>query len=139
LRKIAAAVPIDGLRNEDVGEYAGRCFDYLAANLELLRLLQWEALAYGKDEVPDEEGRTAHNREKVDAFAVMRNGRASDGQPDAAHLFALVLAVAQWWFAVPQVARMITGSTGHTRDEHDHRRATVVEAARRLTNTTTDC
>jgi len=133
LAQVAAAVPIDALRHEDAGAYAGRCFDYLVAHPDFMRLLHWEALEYGEDEVPDEARRTASYRQKVDAFAATQSDGTLVGQPDAAHLYFLILAVAQWWFAAPQIARMITGSAGHSRAEHDRRRAAVVEAARRLT------
>ena len=136
LGKVAEAVPIDVVRDEDAGEYAGRCFDYMAVHPELIRLLQWEALEYGDDEVPDEVGRTEHYRQKVDSFSNTQHGGALSGQSEAAHLFSLVLAVSQWWFTVPQIARMVTGAPARNRAERDRRRASVVEAARRLTGTT---
>jgi hypothetical protein len=85
--------------------------------------------------VPDEAGRTEHYRQKVVAFSGAQERGVSSTHPDAAHLYSLVLAVAQWWFAVPQIARMITGAKGANRAERDHRRASVVEAARRLSGT----
>jgi AcrR family transcriptional regulator len=47
-------------------------------------------------------------------------------------LFALVLSLAAWWFAVPQVVRMLTGAPADAKAERTGRRAAVVEAARRL-------
>ncbi|MEU4448109.1 TetR family transcriptional regulator [Actinosynnema sp. NPDC050801] len=125
LAKIAAAVPLDGLR--DVGEYAGRCFDYHLAHPHLVRLLQWEALAYGDGAVPDEEGRVAHYRRKVEAFRAAQADGVVDASPEAADLVFTVMSLAAWWFAVPQVARMVTGP-----DDVERRRAVVVDAARRL-------
>ena len=49
---------------------------------------------------------------------------------DADHIAFLVLALAGWWFAAPQVARMLTGEP--TEEEHARRRASVIEAARRF-------
>ena len=46
----------------------------------------------------------------------------------------LLLSLAGYWAALPQVARMITGTTAATGDEHARRRAAVVMAARRLGN-----
>jgi AcrR family transcriptional regulator len=136
LAKVADAVPVDVLRDQGAGEYAGCCFDYLATHPELIRLLHWEALTYGDEEVPDEARRTDYYRQKVESLAAVQATQgieASAGQPDAAHLFSLVLAVAHWWFALPQLARMITGSGSQDHAEHDRRRATVVEAITRLT------
>ncbi|WP_426577193.1 hypothetical protein ACP179_02765 [Xenorhabdus stockiae] len=50
--------------------------------------------------------------------------------PVIQYLAFLILSLAGWWSAVPQVARMLTGSD--SQQEHDRRRASVVEAARRL-------
>jgi hypothetical protein len=47
----------------------------------------------------------------------------------------LLLAVAGYWAALPQVARMITDTNANEADETARRRAGVVEAARRLTAT----
>lgn len=127
LAKIAAAVPFDAESLRDVGEYAGRCFDYHVANPHLVRLLQWEALAYGDGAVPDEEGRAAHYRRKVEAFRSAQADGVMVASPGAADLVFLIMSLSSWWLAVPQVARMVTGQV----DLAD-RRAAVVEAARRM-------
>ena len=132
LAKVAAAVPLSSLREDDVGEYAGRCFDYHAAHPRLARLLHWEGLSYGDAEVPDERGRAEHYRAKADVFAAAQRDGLLVDDPDAPYLVFLVLALAAWWFAVPQVARMLTGASGDAKAERARRRAAVVEAARRL-------
>jgi len=132
LALIAAAVPMQFLEEEDVGEFAGRIFDYHASHPHLARLLHWEALAYGAAEVPDEDVRGAYYREKVEAFAAgQRAGLLAEG-PDAAHLVFLILSLAAWWFAVPQVVRMLRGATDDLEQERALQRVAVVEAARRL-------
>ena len=128
MAKIAEAIPPEILTEVDIGEYAGRCYDYPVAHPHFARLLQWEALAYGEKPVPDEDARVAHYRRKVAGFE--RSPR--DGAIDPAHLVFLAMAMATWWDAVPQLARMVTGVSEVTPDEHARRRATVVEAARRL-------
>jgi len=135
LAKAAAAVPITSLREEDIGEYAGRVFDYHAAHPQLLRLLHWEALTYGHQEIPDEQSRTAYYRAKVEAVASAQRDGLVAGQPDAAHLLFLVLSMSLWWFAVPQVASMVTGSDPDNPAERARRRAATVTAARRLAHT----
>jgi AcrR family transcriptional regulator len=134
LAKAAAAVPVESLRDEDLGAYAGRVFDYHAAHPQLIRLLHWEALAYGAGRVPDERARTAYYREKTAAFAAAQRDGILTDQLDPDHLLFLTLALALWWFAVPQLARMITGSKERSRGEQARRRAAVVHAARSLAN-----
>jgi Tetracyclin repressor-like, C-terminal domain len=44
-----------------------------AAHPQLIRLLQWEALAYGEGKIPDERVRTAYYRDKAAAFAAAQD------------------------------------------------------------------
>lgn len=132
LAKVAAAVPVQSLREQDVGEYAGRLFDYHAAGPHLVRLLLWEALTYADGEIPDRASRTAYYEQKVGVFAEAQRDGVIASNPDPAQLLFLILAVADWWFAVPQLALMLTGSDGQGEDEQARRRAIVVAAARRL-------
>lgn len=130
LAQVADAVPLDVLREAGAGEYAGRSFDYLATHPELSRLLHWEALTYGDDEVPDEARRTAYYQQKVETLGAIRAARGfepNDRQPD--HLFSLVFAIVHWWFGLPQLARMLARPVTDDRAEYDRRRATVVAAA----------
>jgi len=131
LAAVAAAVPLASLGEQDIGEFAGAVFDHHAANPTLVRLLHWEGLAYSGP-VPDESARTGFYLAKVEAFEAARRRGALAGSPDAAHLVFLVLSLAAWWFAVPQVARMLTGADADDPGELARRRAAVVEAARRL-------
>jgi hypothetical protein len=130
LAKLAASVspPEGGL--EDIGEFAGRTFDYHAAHPELARLLLWEGLAGGP--VADEANRTAHYRRKALAYATAQREGVLDGDLDPAHLVFLIIGLAAWWICVPQLARMLTGADDHEPTEHARRRAFVVRAAERL-------
>ena len=131
MAKIAVALPTGKLMAEDPGEYAGRCYDYHVEHPHLLRLLLWEALDRGAAEVSDEPARTEHYRRKVsDAYP----DRPVDAEPlTPEHVMFIIMAMAAWWEAVPQVARMMTGIGQVTPQEHARRRSAVVEAARRLT------
>jgi AcrR family transcriptional regulator len=131
LAKIAAAVPLESIRADDVGEFAGRIFDYHAANPDLVRLLHWEGLAFA-DAVPDEAARAEYYRRKVDAFASAQYDGILDTELDAEDMVFFIIALAAWWFAVPQVARMLTGNDRRGEPEHARRRDAVVRAARRL-------
>ncbi len=130
LKELAASVvrPAGGL--EEIGEFAGRTFDYYAAHPQLARLLLWEGLAGVP--VADEANRTAHYQQKAQAYAdAQRDGVLDDGL-DPAHLVFLIIALAAWWVSVPQLARMLTGADGTDPAEHARRRASVVRAAQRL-------
>lgn len=129
LAKVAQAVPIESFATEDVGEYAGRAYDYHCEHPELSRLLRWEGLAFD-GEVPDEAQRREYYGYKIKAVTDSQQQGAITHAIDADHLVFLVLALAGWWSAVPQVARMLTGRDDP--QEHARRRASVVEAARRL-------
>ncbi|NYJ35028.1 hypothetical protein [Nocardiopsis aegyptia] len=46
LVKVARAVPVESFATEDVGEYAGRVYDYHCRHPELSRLLRWEGRVF---------------------------------------------------------------------------------------------
>lgn len=130
LAKVAQAVPVESFATEDIGDYAGCVYDYHRERPELNRLMRWEGLSFD-GEVPDEAQRREYYGYKTSAMADgQRHGAATDAI-DADHLMFLVLSLAGWWFAVPQVARMMTEPLSE--EEHSRRRASVVEAVRRLT------
>lgn len=129
LAKVARDVPVESFATEDVGEYAGRVYDYHRAHPELGRLMRWEGLAFDA-EVPDEAERREYYGYKVAAMSDGQSTGAVSNAIDADHLMFLVLSLAGWWSAVPQVARMITAA--ESKAEHARRRASVVMAARRL-------
>ncbi|CNJ84384.1 HTH-type transcriptional regulator RutR [Yersinia aldovae] len=129
LAKAALAVPVELFVGEDIGEYAGRVYDYHCEHPELSRLMSWEGLVFdGK--VPDEDLRRQYYGYKVQAFADAQHRGTITRAFDASHLAFLVLALAGWWSAVPQVARMFTDPDDS--NENAKRRTSVVEAARRL-------
>ncbi|MEW2517969.1 TetR family transcriptional regulator [Actinacidiphila alni] len=130
LDKLAAGVALGNPGYQDIGEFAGRTFDYHADHPELARLLQWEGLSGGP--VADEVNRTVHYQDKVRAVAAAQREGVLDDGLDPAHLVFLLIALAAWWFSVPQLAAMLTGADPDAPEERARRRAGVVEAARRL-------
>ena len=129
LTKAAEAVPPAFDEGEAVGAYAGRLSDYHRQRPELIRLLCWEALTFD-DEVPEEELRREHYQRKI---AGMRSGQDSGAltrDVDPGALMLMIMSLTGWWSTAPQVARMLCGPLDE--EEHDRRRAIVVEAARRL-------
>lgn len=129
LEKLAASVgKPSGF--EEIGEFAGRTFDYHAAHPELVRLLLWEGLAGGP--IADEADRTSHYRFKTAAYADAQRSGILDGELDPDHLVFLIIGLAAWWYTVPQLAGMLTGAGYEDADERARRRDTVVRAAQRL-------
>src|ERR1700722_22324 len=130
LEKLAGSVQLLAGGLEDIGEFAGRTFDYHAAHPQLVRLLLWEGLADGP--VADEANRTAHYQNKARAYAAAQRAGILGDDIDPDHLVFLIIALAAWWLAVPQLAFMLTGSDGRDAGEHARRRASVVRGAERL-------
>ena len=129
LVQVAQSVPVASFAREDVGDYAGRVYDYHRERPELIRLLRWEALAFD-GEVPDEAQRREYYGYKSAAVVGGQEAGTITRDIDAAHLILFVLSIAGWWSTVPQVARMLCGPPSE--EEHRVRRAAVVTAARRL-------
>ena len=95
LDKLAASVgrPESGL--EDIGEFAGRTYDYYAAHPELIRLLLWEHLSGGP--AADEANRTAHYKAKAQAYAAAQDKGVLDGDLDPAHqAFRAMIRNTRW-------------------------------------------
>lgn len=129
LAKVAQAVPVTSFATEDIGEWAGKVYDYHCTSPELNRLMRWEGL-YFDEQAPDEELRRTYYSRKTHAVELGQEAGILTTDIDADHIAFLVLAIAGWWSAVPQVARMFTGPD--TKDEHERRRAVVIQAARRI-------
>ena len=127
----AGAVPLDATDADALGEFAGQLYDYSREHPEFVRLLMWEALSYS-DEVPDEaQRRSTYQNRSAFIEAGQASGRVTSAlAPEALHF--IVLAIAAYWTALPQVARMVTGTTAEDPDDTARRRESVVTAARRL-------
>lgn len=130
----AQTVPLESAEPAAVSEYAGRLFDYHRQNPVLVRLLLWEALAF-PDEVPEENLRRDSYGAKSAVFEAGQNDGALTGSIPADLMNFLLLALAGYWAAMPQVARMITGTNANDVEETARQREGVMEAARRLTAT----
>ena len=91
LDKLAASVPPGPAGLEDIGEFAGRTFDYQAANPQLVRLLLWEGLS---GQVADETSRTAHYQKKALAYRAAQRAGTLAGDLDADHLAFFIIGLA---------------------------------------------
>lgn len=130
LQQLAVAVgePEGGLEN--IGEFAGRTFDYHQEHPELVRLLLWEALS--REPPVDEAARGAHYQDKVARYAAAQRDGTLDDEIDADYAIFMVVALAAWWVAVPQLARLLTGANPDNPAERARRRAAVVRAVERI-------
>lgn len=131
LATAAHDVPLDTTDAADLGDYAGRLYDYHRQHPELVRLLQWEALTFD-GEVPEEERRREYYRSKTAAYAAAQVDGTITARVAPDLLYFSLLSLAAYWAALPQVARMITGASADDPDEDARRRAAVVHAAQRL-------
>ena len=131
LIKVAQSVPLKSFEEEDIAEYAGRVYDYHCVHPELSRLLLWEGLIYSSQEVPNENIRCENYNCKIEAIKKEQNeGRVTD-EIEASYLTFMILALANSWFMLPQVARMFT-PIEDIDNPHEKRRAMIIEAAKRL-------
>jgi len=131
LIKVAQSVPLKSFEEEDIAEYAGRVYDYHCVHPELSRLLLWEGLIYSSQEVPNENIRCENYNCKIEAIKKEQNeGRVTD-EIEASYLTFMILALANSWFMLPQVARMFT-PIEDIDNPHEKRRAIIIEAAKRL-------
>ncbi|WP_326667395.1 TetR family transcriptional regulator [Streptomyces sp. NBC_01257] len=106
LRKIAAAVPLTADQGADLGDYAGRLFDYHRRHPHFVRLLAWEGLQ-SRGPVVAEAERTEHYVEKVAALArAQEAGVLAQDIPPGQLVHAVISLVASW-FTMPQLARML--------------------------------
>lgn len=136
LEELSRVVTPEGVNFGDMGEVAGRTFDYYGEHPELARLLLWEGLR-GAPPV-NATARVEHYSRKVAATGRAQQDGSIDGGIDAGHLMFMIIGLAAWWFSVPQLATMLTGAEADDPDERARRRAFVVEAARRLTRSPAD-
>ncbi|NGO14522.1 TetR/AcrR family transcriptional regulator [Streptomyces sp. HC44] len=127
LLDLAVALPVDP---DDIDGWLDRLIDYHMTHPELLRLLFWEGIEYGMAELPHEAERQEHYERKVAAFAdAQARGVITDEIPAPELLFMLV-ALAGWSAAVPQMRRILVGGEDADR-ERLH--ASIRAAARRIT------
>ncbi|MEV4074813.1 TetR/AcrR family transcriptional regulator [Nonomuraea fuscirosea] len=131
LDRIATAVPLVITCPADVGEFAGRTFDYQRAHPDLARLVLWEGLS-DTGGIPDELARTELYAGKAEAMAAAQRAGLIDDAIEPAHLVFLIISLSSYWSAAPQIARMLSGGDAGDDAEAARRRAAVVEAARRI-------
>jgi len=126
LESLAEAVPLEG---DDVSGYVERLFDYHRQHPAHLRLMLWEALELGADDVPGEAARAAHYRERAEPLGLAQRDGRIDPELDPAGLWLALAGMVTWVFAAPQMTRMVLG---HSPSAIDDQRRLLAECARRL-------
>lgn len=107
---------------EDLAGYAGRVFDAQLAHPEVMRLSLWRLLQapQDQDEAPPQE-----LLDKLDALSAAQKAGIVSQRLDAAQLVLLTVAISSMWSTLlPELAGLLPDA--------DDRRATIVEAVRRL-------
>ncbi|WP_030615565.1 TetR family transcriptional regulator [Streptomyces sclerotialus] len=108
----ARNMPVDA---DDPDAWVDRLLEYHDTHPQLLRLLMWEGLEYGTGAIPREEERTAHWDRKAEVFAdAQRRGAIGTALPPRDLAFIL-LGVAAWYTAMPQMRRILVGDTDEAR------------------------
>ncbi|ARF55720.1 TetR family transcriptional regulator [Streptomyces gilvosporeus] len=107
LQKAAAAVPLTPEQAADLGDFAGRVYDYHHRHPHFARLLAWEGLHY-RGEVAAERERTAHYCEKIAAVTGAQQSGTLTDDLDAGALVRAVIALTASWFTLPQLAHLLT-------------------------------
>lgn len=130
LARIATDVPLAVASVEHVAEFAGQAFDYQLDHPDLGRLVVWEGIS-DTGQLPDETVRAGLYRAKVALLQDAQSAGTISTAIPAEHLLFLLLSLASWWVAAPQLARLVTGAPNADADR-SARRAAVCEAARRL-------
>ncbi|MFE3793687.1 TetR/AcrR family transcriptional regulator [Nocardia tengchongensis] len=129
LEQLAAASPLTADTAGDLAEYAGHVFDFHRTHPKFLRLMYWEGLQPQEGRLPAESARASHYADKVAALAAAQQAGTLPDEVAPGYLLYAVAALAAWWFAAPQVVRMILGPDT---DDPDALRAALVSLVRRL-------
>lgn len=125
---LAVSVPIDA---DDMDGWMDRLIDYHATHPEVLRLLFWEGIEYGgTEELPHEYERQAHYDSKVAAFEEAQARGVITAAIPAPDLLFMLVALAGWASAVPQMRRVLVGGED---EDRARLRASIRAAACRLT------
>lgn len=109
LAKLPDVVELTSETARDLGEYAGRIFDYHSAHPELLRLLHWEGLEASDQPLPSAAERAESYAARAQAIReAQSDGYVTTSIPPERMLYG-VIALASWWFAAPQVGGLLFG------------------------------
>ncbi|MTD53284.1 TetR family transcriptional regulator [Amycolatopsis pithecellobii] len=127
--KLAAAVPLSDEQARDLGEFAGRVWDYHRTYPHYLRLLLWEGLdrdplESGRASVAAAAERSEHYADNVRAVAKAQADGFLRADVAPAHLLYVARALAAWWLAAPSAVTLMLGEVANESPQ-DRRRVLV--------------
>lgn len=114
-------------------EVIGEFFDFHAANPWLTKLMLWEALDFGGKPVPNESERREHLASHVGDIERFQREGLVDPTLDPQMTLITLIGMVQIWFALPQLARMISGANPYTPEALKRRRDHLIQVARKIT------
>lgn len=113
-------------------EVIGDFFDFHAANPWITKLMLWEALDFGGKPVPNEPERRKHLATHVaDLERFQEEGRV-DASLDPQMTLVTLIGMTQVWFALPQLARMVSGGSPYTPEALKRRREHLIQVAKKM-------
>ncbi|GEO26901.1 HTH-type transcriptional repressor [Alicyclobacillus acidoterrestris] len=119
---------------EDLPEYAGKLFDAHEQHPDVARVVMWHRLERGGDGQQIPGGGDAA-RHKIDVIRSAQEAGKLPSHFDAEQLMLLIQSIASLWTSQPpEIAELVAAKSDRAR-----RRATVVEAVRRLLEGPSDC
>ncbi|GAA1826777.1 TetR family transcriptional regulator [Pseudonocardia ailaonensis] len=126
MTRLAAAVPLTDEQAADLGEFAGRVFEYHRTYPHYLRLLLWEGLdpdplQADRASVAAAEERSGHYAQDVGAVARAQAAGVLRADVAPAHLLYVARALAAWWLAVPSAIALMLGDVANESPEERRR------------------
>lgn len=113
----------------DIAASVGRFLDYQRTHPEHVRLLMWEALEFGDQQVPGETLRGAGYQQRSQPLEDAQRAGRLDASLDPAGLWLILAGMVNWPLALPQVTRMTLGAGP---EALDRQRELLIECVRRL-------
>lgn len=124
-----------GIATDDPGrfpEVIGDFFDFHAANPWITKLMLWEALDFGGKPVPNESERKKHLASHVADLERFQKDGLVDRTLDAQMTLVTLIGMTQVWFALPQLARMVSGGNPYSSEALARRRKHLVQVAKKM-------
>jgi AcrR family transcriptional regulator len=94
---------------EDPVESMSYWFGLACRDRSWVRLLEWEALQWGEEEVIDEEHREENAKKAVERLEERQAKGLLPAEWDPGHLLLSMMGITAYPFAFPQMSRLITG------------------------------
>ena len=117
---------------EEISEFVGKAFDFHVDHPNLVRLLHWEALYFGNQQVPGEAGRTAFYKDRSQRLGQALSNSGGNSKLDPRHLHFILVSMATSWFSMPQLARFHLDEDAFSEQSLVNHRRHIVEITSRI-------